>query len=152
MVWYNTAVNIVLGYPDGEFKPSSNLTRAEFAALIYRFCKLSEADVKNKFTDLSKDHWAYQEIMALYAWGLVDGYEDNTFMPEKYIKRAEVITVINKILGRKPMPSYVKTLDFNPFIDLETDKWYYTDVLEATITHDYYLNSKNFEFKWENWK
>lgn len=151
-VEFMASENIVLGYPDGEFKPSNNLTRAEFAALIYRFCKLSEADVKNKFTDLSNDHWAYQEIMALHAGGLVEGYEDNTFMPEKYIKRAEVITVINKILGRKPMPSYVKSLDFNPFSDLETDKWYYTDVLEATITHDYHLNSNDFEYKWENWK
>lgn len=144
--------NVVLGYPDGEFKPVKHLTRAEFAALIYRFCRLNESDEENKFTDLSSDHWAYDEIMSLLSKGLIQGYEDRTFKPEKDITRAEVITVVNKILGRKPLPSYVKSLDFNPFNDLETEKWYYTDVLEATVTHDYLLDSIDYEYKWENWK
>lgn len=143
---------VVKGYPDSEFKPSRNLTRAEFAALIYRFCKPDEADIDNKFTDVSKEHWAYDEILSLLKSGLIQGYEDNTFRPEKNITRAEVITVMNKILGRKPVPSYVKSLNFNPFNDLEMEKWYYTDVLEATITHDYYLNQTGYEYKWENWK
>ena len=143
---------IVLGYPNGKFKPANNLTRAEFAALIYRYCELEDADVTNKFSDLSEEHWAYNEILALLKTGLIQGYEDNTFRPERYITRAEVITVMNKILGRKPLASYVKSLNFNPFIDLEPDKWYYTDVLEATITHDYYLNANDYEYKWENWK
>jgi len=81
-----------------------------------------------------------------------DGYEDATFRPEREITRAEVMSVINRILGRKPLESYVKSLDFSPFNDLEINKWHYVTVLEATITHDYYLNSQNFEHKWENCK
>jgi len=59
---------------------------------------------------------------------------------------------MNIILGRKPIESYVKSLDVNPFNDLDDDKWYYVDVLEATITHNYYLNYGGYEYKWEDIK
>jgi len=143
---------VILGYPDGEFKPQKNLTRAEFAALICRFINGKAVKSEAEFLDVEKTHWAYSSISALHEMKLVQGYEDGTFRAEKEITRAEVITVINKILGRKPLPEYVKSMDFNPFNDLMTDKWYYVDVLEATITHDYMLNSGGYEYLWENWK
>lgn len=146
---YMSDKNIVYGYPDGEFKPGNNLTRAEFAALIKRFAKLEKTDKENPFPDLDKSHWAYEDILALNASGLMQGYEDGTYRPENRITRAEVMTVINKILGRNPSEPYVKSLDFNPFSDLKKDKWYYTTVLEATVTHNYYLDDKNVEIKWE---
>ncbi len=140
---------IILGYPDGDFKPEGNLTRAEFAALVYRFVGLGEEDSDNYLSDLYETHWAYKEIKALCDAGLVQGYEDGSFRPENNITRAEVMTVINKILGRKPMDSYVKTLDLNPYSDLDKEQWYYTTVLEATITHDYVLDVAGYEYKWE---
>lgn len=143
---------VVYGYPDGEFKPSRNLTRAEFAALIFRFAEIEKTDTENPFNDLDKSHWAYDEIIALAESGLVEGYEDRNFRPENNITRAEVMTVINKLLGRKPLESYVKSLGFNPFNDLYADKWYYVTVLEATITHNYWLDSVGYEYKWEDWK
>ena len=149
---YMAEKNIVLGYPDGEFKPAGKLTRAEFAALICRFAKLSRVNGENPFPDLEASHWAYKDILSLVASGLVEGYEDGTFRPENEITRAEVMTVINKILGRNPSDPYVRSLDFNPFNDLEKDKWYYVIVLEATITHNYYLNNYGVEIKWEDWK
>lgn len=149
---YMSDKNIVYGYPDGEFKPENNLTRAEFAALICRFAKLKNADKENIFPDLDKTHWAYENILSLNASGLMQGYEDGTYRPENQITRAEVMTVINKILGRNPSEPYVKSLDFNPFNDLKKNEWYYTAVLEATVTHNYYLDSKNTEIKWEDCK
>lgn len=149
---YMADKEIVYGYPDGEFKPSRNLTRAEFAALIFRFTGIDKANIKNPFTDLDDAHWAYDDILALTNSGLIEGYPDKTYKPEANITRAEVMTVINKLLGRKPLESYVKSLDFNPYNDLYDDKWYYVTVLEATITHNYWLNSSGYEYKWEDWK
>lgn len=147
-----TDKDVILGYPDNEFKPANNLTRAEFAALICRFAKLTPSEAENPFSDLENTHWAYDNIITLTASGLMQGYEDGTYRPENQITRAEVMTVINKILGRKPSEAYVKTLNFNPYTDLQKDKWYYTDVLEATITHNYYLDDSGFEIKWEDCK
>ena len=39
--------------------------------------------------------------MAAAKSGLVNGYEDNTFRPDNTITRAEVVTVINRLLGLK---------------------------------------------------
>ena len=85
-------------------------------------------------------YWANGNILALYEEGLITGYDDGTFRPENSITRAEVMPVMNKILGRNPSEEYVKTLNFNPFNDLSLSKWYYVIVLEATITHNYILN------------
>jgi len=150
---YMSDKGIVKGYPDGEFKPARKLTRAEFATLIFRFTGLSKVNTENPFKDLDKNHWAYDEILALANTGLIEGYPDKTYMSEKNITRAEVMTVINKLLGRKPLESYVKSLGFNPYNDLLEEKWYYVTVLEATITHNYWLEEKEgYEYKWEDWK
>ena len=149
---YMADKGIVEGYPDGDFKPSRNLTRAEFAALIYRFTKVKKSKMDNPFTDLDNSHWAYDEIMTLAKSGLIEGYPDKTYRPEDNISRAEVMTVINKVLGRNPLESYVKSLDFNPFNDLFVREWYYVTVLEATITHNYWLDKKDYEYKWEDIK
>ena len=149
---YMADQKVVYGYPDGEFKPSENLTRAEFAALISRFAGLEDSGGKNPFPDLDKSHWAYGDILRLNASGLTQGYEDGTYRPENRITRAEVMTVVNKILGRNPLDEYVKSLSFNPFNDLKKDKWYYVIVLEATITHNYYLDDEGVEIKWEDCK
>lgn len=149
---YMADKGIVLGYPDGEFKPARKLTRAEFAALICRFTGLTKSG-RHSFPDLSEDHWAYENIMVLCEAKLMQGYEDKTFRPENNITRAEVMTVVNKILGRCPDHDYVKGLDYNPYTDLMEEKWYYVDVIEATITHNYYLNDKEtLEIKWEDIK
>lgn len=149
---YMSDKGIVNGYPDGEFKPEKNLTRAEFAALIRRFTGIKQSDAQNIFPDLTDNHWAYDDIMALYGAGMLSGYEDGTIRPENEISRAEVMKIVNLLLGRNPSEPYVKSLDFNPFSDLKKDKWYYTTVLEATVTHNYYLDDKNVEIKWEDCK
>ncbi len=137
---------------DGNVNPLGNATRAEVAALICRFAKLEGAEAENMFPDIDESHWAYNYIISLSNSGLMQGYEDKTYRPENNITRAEVMTVINKILGRNPSEEYVKTLDFNPFSDLLKDKWYYTAVLEATVTHNYYLSEDGVEIKWEDCK
>ena len=146
---YMADKGIIEGYPDGEFKPVRSLTRAEFASLIYRLVGFEKVTSENPFSDINEEHWGYEAVIALYEAGLIQGYEDGTIRPDNDITRAEVMTVVNKILGRKPLASYVKSLDFMPYNDLDEKAWYYVDVLEATITHDYTLNKDGYEYKWE---
>lgn len=149
---YMASNDVVYGYPDGEFKPKHNLTRAEFAALIRRLAGFETSKDENPFPDLKESHWAYNDVMSLYSAGYLNGYEDGSIRPENAITRAEVMKVLNIILGRKPMDSYVKSLDVNPFNDLYKDAWHYVIVLEATITHNYYLDDAGVEYKWEDCK
>ena len=151
---YLAHYEIIQGYPDGTYQPEQNLTRAEFAALVRRFAQLKAPEKPECiFPDVSDKLWAYEDILAIYDAGLINGYEDGTFRPENEITRAEVMSIINRILDRKPDEEYIKTLDFNPYTDLELKQWYYVIVLEATITHNYYLDEKEIkEYKWEDYK
>ena len=80
--------------------------------------------------------------MTATAYGWVKGYPDGTFAPNKYITRAEVATVINRILGRAADEDYVSTYadELKQFSDLQdTTKWYYLDMVEAANTHAFLM-------------
>lgn len=147
---YMAENGVIVGYPDETFKPTRNLTRGEFSALIRRFAGISEIAKTSPFTDLGEGYWGYEDVLAMLGAGLMSGYDDGSFRPEDPISRAEVMTVINRLLGRNPSEPYVRTLDFNPFNDISVEQWHYVIVLEATVTHNYYLDDKGVEIKWED--
>ena len=139
---------VVNGYEDGSFKPENNLTRGEFAAMIARFANLTDTAAPRTFSDVNSSYWGFKNIMALNKAGYINGYEDGTFRPGANVTRAEVMTVINKIIGRSADASYVKSLDNNKFSDLDKNAWYYVDVMEATTDHNYTLNKSGVETEW----
>ena len=49
------------------------------------------------FTDVPKSHKQYAAINACYKEGLVKGYDDKTFKPDKPITRGEMCVVINRL-------------------------------------------------------
>ena len=48
------------------------------------------------FSDISADHWAYQNIKTLVDEGTINGYNDGTFKPNKSVTRAEFVKMIGK--------------------------------------------------------
>lgn len=51
------------------------------------------------FIDLADSYWAYEAIMELLQAGILTGYPDGSFKPEKSVNRAEFATMIVKGLG-----------------------------------------------------
>lgn len=49
------------------------------------------------FTDLARDHWAQEYIDNLTKLGVISGYPDGTFRPERYVSFLESLTIIKKI-------------------------------------------------------
>ncbi len=138
--WSNRAIStlynagIIKGYPDGTFKPSDPISRAEFATIAAKFDKL-ELNNTSKFTDIF-GHWAEKYITSSEIKGWIKGYPDMTFKPEKDITRAEAMTLINNVLERAvPEENIHPNAMFWP--DMESDDWYYEAVMEATNSHDY---------------
>ena len=97
-VKYLTYKQIIKGYPDNTFKPDNPITRAEFAALISGFDELTPSE-KNRFSDID-GHWAVGYINSAAEKGWITGYPDGTFKPEGKMTRAEIVTVINRMLIR----------------------------------------------------
>ncbi len=140
--WYNNAVSTcakagaLKGRGDGSvFDPNANITRAEFAVIAARFLDSSYVDDgKGDFADTA-DHWAAKEIRLAAKAGWVNG-NGNTFNPDAYITRAEVMTIVNRMLDRTPDKDHMLP-DMKKWTDNPEDAWYYEAVQEATNEHDY---------------
>lgn len=140
--WYATAVKtlagkgVITGYNDGTFKPNGNVTRAEFCAMASRFFALEEGTVK--FTDVPESFWGYKYIVSVVARGwLADSA--TAYNPNGAITRAEVVSIVNKMLGRSADANYLAKgdADLKTFTDVKVTDSFYLDVMEAANGHDY---------------
>lgn len=102
--WYYNAIAYLdqTGYfytnTSDKYDPNAKITRAEFVELAYFASNLS---AKNDitFTDVDPSNKYYDAIVAAAASGLVNGYGDGSFKPNATITRAEVVTVINRLIS-----------------------------------------------------
>ena len=90
------------------------------------------------FWDVSPGHWAagYIEDAARYGW--VVGYGDGTFHADDEITRAEVVTIVNRLLGREADQAYIADTPRGliRFPDVSSRHWAFYDVLEAANHHE----------------
>ena len=93
-------VSYIKGYPDGTFKPSNNVTRAEaaqmFATLLNSGTIFGTSSV-TKFTD-ANNKWYSPAVNYIAGKGLLSGYSDGTFKPDADITRAEFAQMISGYL------------------------------------------------------
>ena len=145
---YMSKLGMVKGYPDGNFMPRADITRAEFAAMATRFADISSGS--KTFTDVAKDHWAYDVIQKAAEAGWISGYPDGSFKPDQPITRAEVVAITNRMLNRFADEAYVdahqdKILQFK---DMNKGMWSYYPVVEATNGHGYERKTNGKDETW----
>lgn len=93
------AINdVVVGYPDGYFKPNKDITRAEFATILVKGFNMNacEMDRANIFTDVPRGNWANAAIAKAVEEDLLAGYPNGQFKPYNPVTRAEALTSIAK--------------------------------------------------------
>ena len=132
------------GYPGGEVRAEGLITRAETATIISRISGNYDSTkaYTSKFTDIDKDHWAYNYVSYAYENGIVIGYEDNSFAPDGYITRAEFATIIQRYFN-------IPINEYSTFVDVEKDHWaiaYIGACKDANLIIGY----ENGEFRPEN--
>lgn len=143
-VWYEKAANtlasmgIMVGVGGGNFAPDRPITRAEFTVAAMRFAKLP-TDCKNIFPDVKESDWFYDQVVGSIQYGWITGYPDGNFHPNNTITRAEVTTIVNRMLGRSADKAFVDGhVDFlRLFPDVSKKYWAYYDIVEATNAHDH---------------
>jgi hypothetical protein len=94
--------NIIVGYPDGTFKPDQPVTRAEFAALLNKAFELQPIRESRAFKDVSANYWAAAVIDKAYRSGFLAGYPNGTFGPDRNIIRIESLVSLTN--GSKLQP------------------------------------------------
>lgn len=112
------AEGIVEGYPDGTFKGNNYFSRYEASMVISRMWirmmnevmhdtpfsdwQTWEASlpVETWLSDLDPEHWAYGGVSTLETVGISIGYPDGTFQGEKYVTKAELAVMANRLYGQ----------------------------------------------------
>ena len=87
----------IVGYPDGNVKPSGNITRAEVATIFFRLLteevRTANSTQSNSLSDVSRGQWFNHAISTLSSMGIVKGHNDGTFAPNDPITRAEFAAI-----------------------------------------------------------
>jgi sugar lactone lactonase YvrE len=108
--WYKTHVDklvlkkIVSGYADNTFKPNSNITRAEFSKMLCLVLGWTTVGTSNpSFPDVALANWSSPYIETMKANGVLSGYPDGTFGPNRTITRGEIAAAIARIKRLSPV-------------------------------------------------
>ncbi len=90
-----TEVGVVVGYPDGTYKPDIPVTRAEFASMAIKALGQEDASVTQDihFSDIEPSFWAYDIIRRAVYFDLIPDAEGQRFRPYESVTRAEAITI-----------------------------------------------------------
>jgi hypothetical protein len=144
--------NLVQGYSNGTFGPESSLTRAEFAALMYRvFSTASSRRNAIAFPDVPASHWAYQAVQWGYTRGFFSGYPDGSFQPNQAIPRMQVVVVLVTAVHLSQPSNFNETLQL--YFDDNTEipdwtRWAIAAATQANLIANYpdvrrFLPTKN---------
>lgn len=118
---HSTYVN---GYAGALFKPDNVMTRAEVAKMLYNLLAAKPAVTQSQFSDVKLSAWYGTAVNALAKVGVLSGYKDGTFMPNKTITRAEFVKAVSACFSLNAGAA--------DFTDVPSTHWAYPAVAAAT--------------------
>ncbi|MDI4643772.1 S-layer homology domain-containing protein [Cohnella hashimotonis] len=139
-----TKMGLMKGYADGTFGAEKPITRAELASLAAKLldgAATGDVAAGAGFADTAGT-WAEAAIKQVQSAGIIKGYEDGSFRPNKPVTRAEAVAIVNKLLGRDGSSAQAAGKTWR---DVPGTHWAYGDILEASVTHRYTTSSEGYE-------
>lgn len=141
--WASKEINSVvtdniMTLSSNRFNPEGNMTRVEFVNALLKVLSNDNLNVSitNKFSDVSKANPNYDNILRSQQLGLVYGYPNGTFQPNRTVLRAEAQSVISHIT--KDMDADKAVLD--QFKDADEIPAWALGVYAKTINYGIYVN------------
>ena len=140
----------IFGYADGTFRPDNNMSRAEAAAIFARLISEQKGEKisgKSDFADVKSNEWYSKFIGYIKKYGIIKGYDNNTFKPDENISRAEFVAMtvrFNSLFNDVKKGSYTVK-----YTDVASNYWAYSDI--AYAKHAGWLNGyADGSFKGDN--
>lgn len=132
--------DVIAGYEDGTFKPYQKINRAEFTKILIHFLYPVEIEgfvPQSCFKDVTEDQWFSRDVCFAKGRGIIVGYEDGYFRPEKDINIVEALKITFEAYGAAGLmppltdPWYQKYVDYAKrgnlnSVNIWLDEW--TDV------------------------
>ncbi len=143
ILWSSNEMELFLGYEDGTFKPDNNITRAEFAAILYRAVNEKSIFMDNNinisndksldsqdYSDIDETFWAYKNIKTLQKYidiqnkdiNFKDIFPGDRFYPNKFITREEAV-LLSSFFTMPPLKK--EAIEFK---DLNYNYMYYDQI------------------------
>ena len=99
-------MGVLDGYNDGTFRPDGKLTRAQFckmaAYIMDAESELGRFRTVTIFPDVKPSHWAASYInLAAKGKGIISGYPNGMFQPERTVTVGHAVTILLRLLGYK---------------------------------------------------
>ena len=85
------------GYPDGTFKPTATISRAEAVSVIARLLGMNSAEYEKKtsYSDVSSDAWYFDAVAFMESKGLLIAFKpEDGFKASVPITRAEYVSLL----------------------------------------------------------
>ena len=133
-----TEKGVIVGYPDGTFKPDDNVSRAEFASMAIKALGQEHTTVAQPvtFTDIDTSFWAYDAIQKALYFDLIScPPQGEPFRPEDTVTRAESISVaVNALTTEQISDVKAKEVLSKKFADVnEVPQWFLIPAGKAEI-------------------
>ena len=81
------------------------------------------------FKDVKTSDWHYNVVNELSDKGIINGYEDGTFKPQRPVTYSEFLTLLNNAIGEKQAPDYTNPKEwFKPTMDYLQNKGVITNI------------------------
>lgn len=136
-----TAVNflhdrgVINGYEDGTFKPERAVTRAEFLKIILLSsghpAMAGDLD-RQAFPDVPMSAWYFGLVNRGLAMGVISGYPDGTFQPDRTVSRVEALKIM--LRANNITESVLPTSGAN-FSDVAEGMWFTPYARYAMLAH-----------------
>lgn len=111
--WYASAVRFVTekGYMDGLayriFGPDEPLTRAQLVTILYRIDGRVYVSGPSPYKDVPRTMWCSDAIIWATKKGIVNGYDDGRFYPDRSVTREQIMTMIYRYVNGSVNNTYL---------------------------------------------
>ena len=142
--WASKEINFVVNRSimnlddKGYFNPNQSVSRVEFVHSLLKVLSNDNLDVtiNNQFTDVNTSDGFYADVLRSQQLGLVYGYPDKTFQPNRILTRAEVTSIMSHITKETAADLSV----LRQFTDNSSIPYWAKKVYAKAIKYDLYVN------------
>ncbi len=129
---------VIVGYPDGTFKPDENVTRAEFASMAIKALGQQNTKIVQPvdFSDITREYWAYDAIQKALYFDLISSPKNGEpFRPDDSVSRAESLSVaVNALTTEEISVQKAKEVLSKAYVDTHTiPEWFIIPAGKAEI-------------------
>ncbi|MGF1523363.1 MAG: S-layer homology domain-containing protein [Leptolyngbyaceae cyanobacterium] len=135
------SINVVEGFPSGEFLPDAYLTKAHYASIVTQAFNQTAVRETVTIRNVSQYYWAYEALQQAYATGFIDLTPDNTFDPESNMTKLELLVMLGRALGYTEVTSDVSVDELlSVFTDADTIPSEYRVIIASLVEKGIIVN------------